>query len=121
MRYLSIALLCLLTGCSKEAKPIHLTITGSKYAWHLEEETSGERTKITELRLPAHQMIILTLKSEDLLYTFRIKAWEVNAMAVPELPEELSFRTTSPGIYTMLGDQMCGYSHEALILKVIVE
>ena len=109
-------------------KPLLIDITGSEYRWHYRypglDETLGtadDIRRLGDLHLAVGTSVVLQLKSEDYIYIFELPHIDRVKMAVPEMVFTLEFMPDSLGAFELEGDQMCGFSHESLKAKLIVE
>ena len=109
-------------------KPLVIDIMGSEYRWHYRypgpDETLGtadDIRRLGDLHLSMGTPVVLQLKSEDYIYTFKLPHIDRVKMAVPEIVFTLEFTPDSLGTFELEGDQMCGFSHESLKAKLIVE
>jgi cytochrome c oxidase subunit 2 len=73
------------------------------------------------VHLPKNTKVRLQLTSDDYLYTLTLPEWDLKEMAVPDMVFTLEFETKQIGQYDLLGDQMCGYAHEELLGRLVVQ
>ena len=73
------------------------------------------------LRLPERTRVEIEVRSSDYIYAFRIPAFGVNQMAVPDLVFTAEFETPETSVHPLMGDQLCGYAHRSLRGFVIIE
>lgn len=132
-RPLAVGLLsiALLAGCADPLPPsqiLTVEVTGFDYNWHIRYPgpdgqlgTGDDIWSLRNLHLPADAAVELRLLSRDFLYNFWLPEYSVYEIAVPDVPMVARFRTDSPGETELLGDQMCGFSHEDLIGRLVVQ
>ena len=115
-------------GAAVAEKPLVIDITGSEYRRHYrypgpdrELGTADDILRLGDLHLSINTPVAFQLKSEDYIYTFKLPHIDQIKMAVPEMVFTLEFTPDSLGTFVLEGDQMCGFSHESLKAKVIVE
>ena len=65
--------------------------------------------------------IELELTSRDYIYTFALPHLDLHQVAVPDLTFPLTFVPQATGVFAFVGDQMCGFEHESLNGRVVVE
>jgi len=110
------------------ADALVVAVTGEDFRWHYRypgddgQLGTGDDVRATgDLHLPAHRRIFLRLTSEDYLYTFSLPELSKTEAAIPDLEMTLELATGAPGTFELRGDQFCGYSHEGLMGKMIVQ
>ena len=127
---LVLVLSCFSGSCrhAENRPPLELRVVGSDYQWHITYPgsdgvlgTADDKQALRHVHVPSQTRVEMSLTSEDLIYAFRVKALKLNQMAVPDIVFPLSFQTGDPASYALMGDQMCGYSHDSLIGDFIVE
>ena len=121
-----------LVGCAEEAgyavpDPLVIRVRGERYEWHVQYpgrdgqlDTADDRLAKRDLHLPHRANVRIELESRDYIYGFRIPAFEVNEMAIPELDLAAPFEAGRTGTFDLQGDQMCGFQHSSLIGRVVV-
>ena len=65
--------------------------------------------------------IELELTSRDYIYTFALPHLDLHQVAVPDLTFALAFTSQTTGVFAFVGDQMCGFEHESLNGRVVIE
>ena len=73
------------------------------------------------MHLPLGLAVELELTSRDYIYTFVLPHLDLHQMAVPDLTFSLAFTPQAAGTFAFVGDQMCGFEHESLNGRVVVE
>ena len=74
-----------------------------------------------EFHLPLGLAVELELTSQDYIYTFALPHLDLHQVAVPDLTFALAFTPQTTGAFAFVGDQMCGFEHESLNGRVVVE
>ncbi len=123
--------LATLAGCGRPPsvqQGLTVEITGVDYNWHIrypgedgELGTPDDVWTLRHLHLPADTAIELKLLSRDFLYNFWLPDRKVYEIAVPDVPMGASFDSGQAREAELLGDQMCGFSHEDLIGELVIE
>lgn len=118
-------------GCTPALPPgpLRIQITGEEYIWQFrypgpdsELQTDDDIIKLEkELHLPLGIEIELELTSRDYIYTFALPHLDLHQVAVPDLTFALAFTPQTTGVFSFVGDQMCGFEHESLNGRVVVE
>ena len=109
--------------------PLHVQITGENYVWQFRYpgpdgtlHTDDDIIKPgKELCLPLDILIELELTSRDYIYTFALPHLDLHQVAVPDLTFALAFTPQTTGVFSFVGDQMCGFEHESLNGRVVIE
>ncbi len=109
--------------------PLRIQITGEEYIWQFRYpgpdgalQTADDIVKPgKELHLPLGIEIELELTSRDYIYTFALPHLDLHQVAVPDLTFALVFTPQTTGVFAFVGDQMCGFEHESLNGRVVVE
>ena len=118
-------------GCTPALPPgpLRIQITGEEYIWQFRYpgpdgalNTADDIVKLgKELHLPLGIEIELELTSRDYIYTFALPHLDLHQVAVPDLTFALAFTPQTTGVFAFVGDQMCGFEHESLNGRVVVE
>ena len=118
-------------GCTPALPPgpLRIQITGEKYTWQFrypgpdgDLQTDDDIIKLgKELHLPLRIEIELELTSRDYIYTFALPHLDLHQVAVPDLTFALAFTPQTTGVFAFVGDQMCGFEHESLNGRVVVQ
>lgn len=116
------------SGDFRILNPFPIEVTGENFEWSVRYpgkdgllDTSDDILSNDAIHLPAHSSVLINLNSADYLYFVDFSELPEMAMAVPGLEKSISFTTKSPRSMEFKGHQMCGYSHQSLIKKVIVQ
>ncbi|MDE2743274.1 MAG: hypothetical protein OXI58_16895 [Gemmatimonadota bacterium] len=118
-------------GCTPALPPgpLRIQITGEEFIWQLRYpgpdgalHTADDITKPgKELHLPLGIEVEIELTSRDYIYTFALPHLDLHQVAVPDLTFALTFTPQTTGVFAFVGDQMCGFEHESLNGRVVVE
>ena len=118
-------------GCAPTLPPgpLLIQITGEEFTWQFRYpgpdgslHTDDDIIKPgKELHLPLGVEIEVELTSRDYIYTFALPHLDLHQVAVPDLTFALSFTPQTSGVFAFVGDQMCGFEHESLNGRVVVE
>ena len=118
-------------GCTPTLPPgpLHIQITGEEFNWQFRYpgpdgalHTADDIIKPgKELHLPIDISIEIELTSLDYIYTFALPHLDLHQVAVPDLTFALAFTPQTTGAFAFVGDQMCGFEHESLNGRVVVE
>ena len=102
------------------AEPMEqIEVLSRQWAW--EFRYPGQNVSSTELHLPNHHRIKLTLKSEDVLHGFYIPAFRVKQDVIPERLIEFEFTPIRPGKYRLYDSEYSGTYFSAMQADVVVE
>ena len=118
-------------GCTPALppRPLHIQIIGEEFNWQFrypgpdgELQTADDIIKPgKELHLPLGIEIELELTSRDYIYTLALPHLDLHQVAVPDLTFALAFTPQTTGVFAFVGDQMCGFEHESLNGRMVVE
>jgi cytochrome c oxidase subunit II len=64
-----------------------------------------------EVHVPLGADVRLFLASRDYISIFSAPGLGLRDIAAPGLPRELRFRATTPGVFEVRGDELCGLPH----------
>lgn len=113
---------------AKGTKTLAIQVDGEKFGWNIryagEDQEFGTLDDVVTRRhiyIPSHTQIRLFVGSKDYLYQLALPDQSVKEVAIPNMTQRCSFAVDSPGIYPLVGDQFCGYTHPDLIGKLIVK
>jgi len=103
-------------------------VTGHEFQWHIRYpgpdgrlETNDDIHAPRHLHLPANVQVKLMLASKDYVYSLGLPHLQLKEIAVPDLSFSMEFDTDDVGVFDLLGDQMCGYTHPDLVATLTVE
>lgn len=109
-------------------EPYRIEITGHEYQWRIrypgadgQLDTNDDRSTLRHLHVPQDIDVVLSLTSEDYLYTFALPDLGVKEIAVPDLEFQVALSAAQPGRYELRGDQLCGFAHPQLLGDFIVQ
>jgi len=107
---------------------LQIQLDGEEFGWTIrypgqdsELGTVDDLTTRRHLHVPSGTQIRLVIGSEDYLYQFTLPKQSVREVAVPGMTHRCSFIASEPGVFPLVGDQFCGYTHPDLIGKLIVQ
>lgn len=135
LKLLSIIATLVFTSCDNQPEsnynvqePFVIEVTGEQYHWQIrypgkdgELHTEDDITDAGNIYAPCDKKIHIHLKSKDFLYFVNIPELNINGMAVPGLSHVIKMDEMSNSILQFRGHQMCGYAHQSLIKKIIIE
>lgn len=103
-------------------------VTGRDYRYHFQYpgvdqhlHSADDRHGVQNLHVPHGARVHLELTSDDYVYLLEIPELDIYEVLAPGLKFSVQFDPPSQGSYELLGSQMCGYDHEELLGKLIVE
>ena len=102
------------------AEPVErIEVLSRQWAW--EFRYPDQNISSTELHLPNHHRIKLTLKSEDVLHGFYIPAFRVKQDVIPKRLIEFEFTPIRQGKYRLYDSEYSGTYFGAMQADVVVE
>ena len=99
------------------ANPIRITVEGHQFYWQF-DYPNGSRS-INDLHVPAGQVVLLTVKSYDVVHSWWIPQLGGKIQAIPGKTNHIWFKADRPGTYYGQCAEFCGIFHEAMAARVI--
>lgn len=96
---------------------LEIQVTGKQWAWTVDYKNG---VKATELVVPIHRDVKITLASEDVIHSFFVPSFRIKQDAVPGRYTALWFRAEKLGEFHVFCTEYCGTSHSAMITKLRV-
>ena len=97
--------------------PIRITVEGHQFYWQF-DYPNGSRS-INDLHVPAGQVVLLTVKSYDVVHSWWIPQLGGKIQAIPGKTNHIWFKADRPGTYYGQCAEFCGIFHEAMAARVI--
>lgn len=97
---------------------LDVDVVGYQFGWTFEYPNEYEQE--SELRVPADQVITLTVTAEDVWHSFGIPDLRVKADAIPGQTTQTWFVAEEPGEYEAWCFELCGVGHSQMRADVIV-
>ena len=100
------------------SNPIRITVEGHQYYWQF-DYPNGSRS-INDLHVPVDQVVLLTVKSLDVVHSWYIPQLGGKIQAIPGRTNHIWFKADRAGTYYGQCAELCGLFHEAMHARVIV-
>ena len=100
------------------SNPIRITVEGHQYYWQF-DYPNGTRS-INDLHVPVDQVVLLTVKSLDVVHSWYIPQLGGKIQAIPGRTNHIWFKADRAGTYYGQCAELCGLFHEAMHARVIV-
>lgn len=97
---------------------LDVDVVGFQFGWSFEYPNGYEADN--ELRVPADQVVTLTVTADDVWHTFGIPDLNVKSDAIPGQTTETWFIAEEPGEYEAWCFELCGVGHSDMRADVIV-
>lgn len=97
---------------------LDVEVVGFQFGWTFEYPNGHEQEN--ELRVPADQVVTLTVTAEDVWHNFGIPDLRVKADAIPGQTTQTWFVAEEPGEYEAWCFELCGVGHSQMRADVIV-
>jgi cytochrome c oxidase subunit II len=97
--------------------PIRITVEGHQYYWQF-DYPNGARS-INDLHVPVDQVVLLTVKSYDVVHSWWIPQLGGKIQAIPGRTNHIWFKANRPGTYYGQCAELCGLYHEAMHARVL--
>ena len=97
---------------------LEVEITAEQFAWNIRYAgadgrfgTADDITTINQLHLPVHQIVLIRLKSKDVIHSFFVPQFRMKLDAVPGITGRLWLSATKTGQYEIACAELCGLGH----------
>ena len=99
------------------ANPIRITVEGHQFYWQF-DYPNGSRS-INDLHVPVDQVVLLTVKSYDVVHSWWIPQLGGKIQAIPGRTNHIWFKADRAGTYYGQCAELCGLYHEAMHARVL--
>jgi len=99
------------------ANPVRITVEGHQFYWQF-DYPNGSRS-INDLHVPVGQVVLLTVKSYDVVHSWWIPQLGGKIQAIPGKTNHIWFKADRAGTYYGQCAEFCGIFHEAMAARVI--
>jgi cytochrome c oxidase subunit 2 len=99
------------------ANPVRITVEGHQFYWQF-NYPNGTRS-INDLHVPAGEVVLLTVKSYDVVHSWWIPQLGGKIQAIPGKTNHIWFKADRAGTYYGQCAEFCGIYHEAMAARVI--
>jgi cytochrome c oxidase subunit 2 len=99
------------------ANPVRITVEGHQFYWQF-DYPNGSRS-INDLHVPVDQVVLLTVKSYDVVHSWWIPQLGGKIQAIPGRTNHIWFKADRAGTYYGQCAEFCGLYHEAMQARVI--
>jgi cytochrome c oxidase subunit 2 len=113
---------------SGQDKPPIAEITGRQFEWRIRYAgedgvvgTPDDVELVNDLHLPAHEEIVLAIKSQDVLHSFFLPNLRVKQDVVPGMKQFVWFQATKTGVYDIVCAELCGWGHYKMRGRLTIE
>ncbi len=100
------------------SNPIRITVEGHQFYWQF-DYPNGSRS-INDLHVPVDEVVLLTVKSYDVVHSWWIPQLGGKIQAIPGRTNHIWFKADREGTYYGQCAELCGLYHEAMKARVIV-
>lgn len=118
-------------GCTASEEPrvnsLRIEMTGEDFKWTSryagpdgEPQTPDDFSVSQVLTVPQGADVEIQLRSNDFVYSLEVPHKDLAEIAVPDMTFSLRFRAEEVGVYSLPGQQLCGYAHPDLMAKLVV-
>jgi len=99
-------------------KSLTVRVYAQQYAWNFqyagadgEFDTADDITTINQLHIPAHQAVIVEMRSKDVIHSFNLPNFRLKQDVVPGMLTRLWFEATQTGEFEIACAELCGLGH----------
>jgi cytochrome c oxidase subunit 2 len=105
---------------------ITINVTGHRWWWQMEytkgtDPTAHDFNTASEMHIPVHQRVIVTLTSDDVIHNFWVPELAGKLYAIPGRHNKMVIEANTPGTYYGQCAEYCGTSHANMRLRVIAQ
>ena len=100
------------------SNPVRITVEAHQFYWQF-DYPNGSRS-INDLHVPVDQVVLLTVKSYDVVHSWWIPQLGGKIQAIPGRTNHIWFKADRAGTYYGQCAELCGLYHEAMKARVIV-
>lgn len=101
-----------------EKGSLEVKVVGFRFNWKF-VYPNGQEVR-AELRVPAGEVIKLSVTGQDVFHNFGIYDFKIKTDAIPGRTNHIWFVAHQPGEYTIQCFEFCGLGHATMISKLIV-
>ncbi len=112
----------------QQPKILLIKVTGQDFQWHSRYpgpdgrfDTDDDVLAAAELHCPLDRQLEIELNSKDYVYRFALPEFGMEEIAVPDMTFTVRFIPDAAGIFEITGDLICGYAHDSLLGRLIIE
>jgi cytochrome c oxidase subunit 2 len=99
------------------SNPVRITVEAHQFYWQF-DYPNGSRS-INDLHVPVNQVVLLTVKSYDVVHSWWIPQLGGKIQAIPGRTNHTWFKADRAGTYYGQCAELCGLYHEAMKARVI--
>jgi cytochrome c oxidase subunit II len=114
-------------GVQIEMPPI-AEVTGRQFEWRIRYAgadgvigTKDDLHTVNELHLPVDEVIVLRIKTEDVLHSFFLPNLRVKQDVVPGVEQHLWFEANRTGNYDIVCAELCGWGHYKMRGRLVLQ
>jgi len=107
---------------------LELEVQGEQFAWNIRYpgadgalHTPDDLETINQLHLPVGQVVLVHLKSKDVIHSFFLPQFRLKRDAVPGLTGRIWLQATKTGQYEIVCAELCGLGHYRMRGFVTIE
>jgi cytochrome c oxidase subunit 2 len=100
---------------------LRVRVTGKQFNWEIlypgpdgKLGTADDLQVDNELHVPVNQVVLVTLKSKDVIHSFFLPNLRLKQDIIPGRDVEAWFQATKPGRYAMPCSELCGFGHSGM-------
>jgi cytochrome c oxidase subunit 2 len=103
-------------------------VTARQFEWRIKYPgpdgqlgTLDDIHTVNDLHIPAHQTVLMHLKSQDVLHSFFLPNLRVKQDAVPGMTIPVWYTAVKPGNYDLVCAELCGWGHYKMKGRLTVQ
>ena len=107
---------------------LEVEVTAEQFVWNIRYpgadgtfNTTDDITTINQLHLPLHRIVLIHLKSKDVIHSFFVPQFRMKLDAVPGLSGHLWLSATKTGNFEIACAELCGLGHYRMRGFLVIE
>ena len=96
-----------------------VNVTAKQFNWQV-QYPSSEQIFLDEMHVPVNKVVLVDLRSQDVIHSFFVPSFRIKQDAVPGRTIRAWFEATKPGKYEWPCAELCGFGHSGMKAWVYV-
>jgi cytochrome c oxidase subunit 2 len=88
-------------------------VTAKQFNWQV-KHPSSDKVFLDEMHVPVNKVVLVDLKSQDVIHSFFVPQFRIKQDAVPGRTIRAWFEVTKPGKYEWPCAELCGFGHSGM-------
>jgi cytochrome c oxidase subunit 2 len=101
--------------------PLKVQVFSQQFAWSFGYPGKGEAWSEGELHVPLDRQVHFKMHALDVIHSFWVPEWRIKKDNVPGITTTAIVTPNKPGTYQLICTELCGFGHNTMRAKVVVE